>query len=100
MGTDIFDCIHLCAGRVQGLVALELVARGVRAAALAARERTPGAQRRTAALFLLLRRLALRPPARQRTDCNKQRALQLTLQINNTRSSLNESVSKRFHFFL
>lgn len=43
MGTDIFDCIHLCVGRVQGLVAFELLARRVGSAALAAREGTAGA---------------------------------------------------------
>lgn len=59
---------RLCVGRVQGLVSLELLARGVRAAALATREGPAGAQRGPAPLLLLLGRLALRPAAGQRTD--------------------------------
>lgn len=72
MSTDIFECIHLSAGRVQDLVALELLARGVGAAALAAAEGPPGAQGRAAALLLLLRRLAFRAAAGQWPDCNNQ----------------------------
>lgn len=72
MGTDIFDGIHLCVGRMQRLVAIELFASGVGTAALAAGERAAGAQRGPAPLLLLLGWLALRPSARQRTDCNKE----------------------------
>lgn len=58
---------------MQGLVALQLLARGVRAAALAAAEGAAGAQGGPAAVLLLLRGLALRAPARERTDCNKEK---------------------------
>lgn len=69
MGTDIFDVIHLSAGRVQRLVALELVTRGVRAAALAAGEGPAGAQRGAPALLLLLARLALSASPGHGPDC-------------------------------
>lgn len=74
MGTDISDGIHLSAGRVQRLVALELIACRVGAAALAAGEGPAGAQRRAAALLLLVGRLALprAPSPRQRPDCKHQ----------------------------
>lgn len=75
MGTDIFDGIHLCVGRVQLLVALELVARGVRAAALAARERPAGAQRGAAALFLVIGRFALCAATGQWADCGQTTSL-------------------------
>lgn len=69
MGTDIFDVIHLCAGRVQRLVALELVAGGVRAAALAAGEGPAWPQRGAAAVLLLLARLAVSASSSHWPDC-------------------------------
>lgn len=71
MGTDIFDGIHLCVGRVQSLVALELLARGVGTATLTTAIGTARPEGRSSSLFFFLGRLALRPAARQRADCGK-----------------------------
>lgn len=54
-------------------MALELVARGVGAAALAAGERAAGAERGTAAVLLLVGRLDLTARARQRTDYDNEK---------------------------
>lgn len=89
-GTNIFDVIHLSVGRVQRLVALELLASGVGAAALAAGEGPAGAQRRAAAVLLLLRRLALRPSARQGADCNKHKTRLINVSSRSLRLSSRE----------
>lgn len=70
-GTDIFDAIHLRAGRVQRLVSLELVARGVGASAVAAGEGPAGAERGARALLLVVGRLAVRAAAAERPDCGQ-----------------------------
>lgn len=70
MSTDIFDCIHLCVGGVELLVAFELLARWVGTAALAAGEGAAGAQRGSAAVLLFLRRLTLGASTCKRPDCN------------------------------
>lgn len=70
---------------MQRLVSLELLARGVGAAALAAGVGAAGAQRGAAALLLLLRRLALAAArTRQRTDWNKKIPLVL-MELFNTK---------------
>lgn len=79
MSTDIFVCIHLSAGRVQGLVALQLLARGVRASALSAVEGPAWTQRRSGPVLLLLQGLALRPSAGQRADCGFENYLSRSL---------------------
>lgn len=94
-GTDIFDAIHLRAGRVQRLVALELVARGVGASAVAAGEGPAGAERGARALLVVVGRLAVRAAAAERPDCGQTTLVQSHWQTPPTETC---GLSKSYNF--